>query len=170
MDDDKVRCMMEWPYPTSVKEVRGFLGLTGYYRRFVRNYGNIAQPIIALLKANSFVWNVEAKAAWNLLKEAMVNAPVLALPDFNATFVVESDACSTGIRAVLSQKGRPIAFFSKVLSPKKQALSVYEKEMLAVLTTVKKWNAYLLGRHFQIKTDHHSLKFLFDQRTNTPAQ
>ena len=94
----------------------------------------------------------------------------MALPDFNITFVVESDASSIVIGVVLSQKSRPIAYFSKALSPKLQVKSVYEKEMLAILSAVKKWNAYLLGRHFQIKTDHHSLKFLLDQRTNTLAQ
>ena len=170
MDQEKVRCIMNWPYPKSIKEVRGFLGLTGYYRRFVRHYGTIAQPITALLKANSFGWDEEAKVAWDTLKQAMIIAPVLALPDFNSTFIIESDASNTGIGAILSQKGRPIAFFSKALSPKLQAKSVYEKEMLAVLAAVKKWNAYLLGRHFKIKTDHHSLRFLLDQKTNTPAQ
>ena len=100
----------------------------------------------------------------------MITAPVLALPDFNETFVVESDASHRGIGAVLTQKGRLIAYFSKALGPRHQVLSVYDKEMLAILLAVKKWNAYLLGRHFHIKTDHHSLKFLLDQRTNTPAQ
>ena len=170
MNQGKIQSILQWPYPHSVKEVRGFLGLTGYYRRFIRNYGIIAQPITALLKTNSFVWTEEARETWDRLKQAMVTAPVLALPDFQSTFVVESNASNNGIGAVLSQKGRPIAFFSKALSPKQQATSVYKKEMLAVLTAVKKWTAYLLGRHFLIKTDHHSLKFLLDQKTNTPAQ
>ena len=148
MDREKVSCMMNWPYPTSVKEVRGFLGLTGYYRRFIRHYGLIAQPLTALLKKNAFHWTDTSQTAWNQLKQAMIKAPVLALPDFNSLFVVESDACSTGIGAVLSQLGRPVAFFSKALSMKHQALSVYEKEMLAILLAVKKWNSYLMGRHF----------------------
>ena len=94
---------------------------------------------------------------------------MLALPDFNEVFVVEFDALSGGIRVVLTQKGRPITYFCKALSPKHQALFVYEKEMLAFLVAVKKWTAYLLGRHFNIKTDHHSLKCLLDLRTNTPS-
>ena len=170
MDADKIACIVNWPYPKTVKDVRGFLGLTGYYRKFIRHYGTIAQPITTLLKTNSFFWNDKAQTAWDLLKTAIVTAPVLALPDFEVTFVVDSDASSTGLGAVLSQKGHPIAFFSKALSPKLQAKSVYEKEMLAILSAVKKWNAYLLSRHFQIKTEHKSLKFLLDQRTNTPAQ
>ena len=83
---------------------------------------------------------------------------------------MESDASSEGIGVALSQGGRSIAYFSKGLSPKHQVLSVYEKEMLAILAAVKKWNAYLIGRHFQIKTDHYSLKFLLDQQANTPTQ
>ena len=94
------------------------------------------------------MWSEEARAAWDQLKQAMVTAPLLALPDFNALFVVEADARSVGIGVVLSQQGRPLAFFSKALSVKHQSLSVYEKEMLAILLAVKKWNAYLLGRHF----------------------
>lgn len=99
----------------------------------------------------------------------MVSAPMLALPDYNATFMVESDASNLGIGAVLTQGGRPLAYFSKSLSPKHQALSVYDKKMLAILAVVKKWNAYLVGKHFQIKTDHYSLKFLLDQKATTPA-
>ena len=99
----------------------------------------------------------------------MVSASILALPNFNTTFVVESDACNEGIGAVLSQARRPIAYFNKGLAPKHQVLAFYEKEMMAILATVKKWIAYLTGRHFQIKTDHYSLKFLLDQKANTPA-
>ena len=96
MAKEKVQCVVNWPYPNSIKEVRGFLELTGYYKRFVKHYGIIAQPITALLKTNAFVWNEEAKTAWDNLKQAMVTAPVLALPDFNSTFIVESDASNTG--------------------------------------------------------------------------
>ena len=87
----------------------------------------------------------------------MVSAPVLVLPDFTQPFVVEAYASSHGIGAVLSQGGRPVAYFSKALSSQHQTLSVYEKEMMVVLVAVKKWNSYLLGQHFKIKTDHQSL-------------
>ena len=100
----------------------------------------------------------------------MASAPLLALPDFSKEFTIEADASQSGIGAVLSQGGRPVAYFSKGLSPKHQLLSVYGKEMLAILVAVKKWSSYVIGRHFKIRTDHHSLKFLLDQRTHTPAQ
>ena len=99
----------------------------------------------------------------------MVSAQVLTQLDFNVLFVVESNASSHGIDVVLSQKGKPLAFFNKALSPRLQAMSVYEKQMLTILAVMKKWNAYFLGRHFQIKTNHHNLKFLHDQKTNTPT-
>ena len=100
----------------------------------------------------------------------MVTTLVLALPEFNLTFKVEFDASNTGIGAVLSQSGKPIAFYSKAFVPRHQVLSVYEKEMLTILSAVKKWSAYLIGRHFKIKTDHFSLTFLLDQKAITPAQ
>ena len=104
------------------------------------------------------------------MKQAIISAHVLALPNFNEPLVVESDASSLGIEPVLTQGGHPIAYFNKALSPRHQTLSIYEKEMLAILVAVKKWNAYLVGRHFHIKTDHYNLKFSLDQKVTTPAQ
>ena len=100
----------------------------------------------------------------------MSSPPILALPDFNQEFIVVIDAFGNGIGTVLMQKRRPLGFFSKVLGSKHQALSVYEKEMLAIVTAVLKWRAYLVGRHFIIKTDHQSLKYILEQRIHTPLQ
>ncbi|GJX89121.1 putative mitochondrial protein [Tanacetum coccineum] len=100
----------------------------------------------------------------------MITTHVLGLPNFNKEFVVETDACDVGIGAVLLQEGHPIAYMSKALSPKHQALSTYEKEFLAVLLALEKWRGYLMDRHFKIKTDHFSLKYLLDQRLTTPSQ
>ncbi|GJX25621.1 retrotransposon-related protein [Tanacetum coccineum] len=161
---------LKWPTPDNVKQLRGFLGLTGYYRRFIKDYASISKPLTLLLKKNSFVWNPNAQTAFETLKEAMSQASVLALPNFNKPFTIETDASGMGIGAVLQQEGHPIAYLSKSLSSKHQALSTYEKEFYAVLMALEKWRGYLLDRHFKIKTDHFSLKYLLDQRLTTPFQ
>ncbi|GJT52264.1 retrotransposon-related protein [Tanacetum coccineum] len=169
-DSTKVQVMRDWPTPVNIKKLRGFLGLTGYYRRFIKNYAAISRPLTALLKKNSFEWSDLAQQAFDNLKEAMSNAPVLALPNFQQAFVVETDASEEGIGAVLQQNGHPIAFLSRSLAPRHKGLSTYEKELWAVVYALEKWRGYLLGRHFKIKTDHFSLKYLMEQRLSTPFQ
>lgn len=100
----------------------------------------------------------------------MSSAPVLALVDFNKTFIIETDACSKGMGAVLMQEGRPIAFFSKALASRHMGLSTYEKEYMAVLSAVERWRHYLQGSHFIISTDHHRLKYLLEQRVTIALQ
>ena len=114
------------------------MGLTGYYRRFIYNYAQKAQALNRMLKANNFHWTDEAREAFDALKRAITSAPVLRLPDFSQEFDLETDASGTGLGAILSQQRHPIAFLSKILSPKNQALSVYDKEMLAILFAVEK--------------------------------
>jgi hypothetical protein len=150
--------------------LRGFLGLTGYYRKFVKNYGKIAAPLTALLKKNSFTWTPAAAQAFQTLKMAMCTTPVLALPDFKKTFVLECDASGKGIGVVLMQEGRPLAFTSKQLSERSLGKSIYEKEMLAILHVVDLWRPYLLEQRFQIKTDHQSLKYFLEQCISSPEQ
>ena len=162
--------MKEWPTPLNVKQLRGFLGLTGYYRRFIKGYGIISKPLTALLKKNSFEWSPSAQEAFAKLKSAMVQAPVLGLPNFDKEFIVETDACGTGIDTVLMQDGHPLAYLSKALSLKHQALSTYEKEFLAVIMALEKWKGHLMDRHFKIKKDHFSLKYLLNQILTTPFQ
>ena len=146
------------------------MGLTGYYRKFVKGYGQISAQLIALLKKDSFCWSKEDELAFQQLKDVMVKPLVLALPNFDHPFVVECDACGRRIRAVLMQHGRPIAYHSQALKGKNLALSTYEKELLAVVTAVKRWRTYLVGRPFTVKTNQQSLKYLLEQKSGTPAQ
>ncbi|GMI96881.1 hypothetical protein HRI_003357400 [Hibiscus trionum] len=138
MDNTKVECILNWPTPAIVKDLRGFLGLSGYYRRFIKDYGTIAMPLTNLLKKGWWKWLDVEEAAFIKLKRAISSAPVLTLPDFNAEFSIETDASEMGVGVVLVQKGKPLAFFSRGLGVRHQGLSVYEKEMLAVLMAVKK--------------------------------
>ncbi|KAL4379488.1 hypothetical protein GQ457_02G040490 [Hibiscus cannabinus] len=170
VDQAKIQTMLNWPTPTNVSELRGFLGITGYYRKFVRNYGIIAKPLTNLLKKGKFAWHTEAEGAFQELKNVMTSTPTLAMPNFNEPFVIEADASGTGIGAILSQQGRPIAFMSRALGISKLSLSVYEKEMLAIIHAIRIWRPYLMGSKFYIETDQRSLKYLLDQRIGTLEQ
>lgn len=136
----------------------------------MQNYGPISKPLTNLRRKNSFHWNEEAQHAFDALKTAMIAARILALPNFLKPFVVETDASGLGIGAVLMQDAHAIAYLSKALSPNHQHLSAYKKEFLAVVIAVEKWTPYLLGRHFIIKTNHFSLKYLIEQQITTPFQ
>jgi hypothetical protein len=124
---NKIKAMREWPIPKTLKKLRVFLGLTSYYRKFVKNYGQITTPLTILLKKESFSWIEEATKAFEKLKEAMCMNPVLATPDFTKRFIVECDALGHGIGAVLMQEGRPLAFESSQLKGKNLVKPIYEK-------------------------------------------
>lgn len=160
VDQSNVRAMTALPVPTTVTELRGFLGLTGYCRKFVRDYGLIARPLTNLLRKGKFVWDYDADQAFNNLKTAMTTTPTLALPDFSKPFVIKTDASGEGIGAVLSQQGQPIAFMSRSLGVLKKAWSTYAHEMLAIIVAICTWRPYLLGRKFTIQTDQRSLRYM----------
>lgn len=170
MDQNKITAMLNWPRPSNVSDLRGFLGLTGYYRKFVRNYGLIARPLTDLLKKGKFGWPDVAESVFTELKTAMTTTPTLAMPNFSEPFTIESDASGNDIDAVLSQQGQPIAFMSRALGPTKQSWSVYAKEMLAIIHVIQTWRPFLLGIKFYIQTDQCSLKYWLEQRIATPEQ
>nr|KYP39590.1 Transposon Ty3-G Gag-Pol polyprotein [Cajanus cajan] len=170
METSKVQAVIDWPVPKTIKQLRGFLGLTGYYRRFIQGYASIANPLTDLLKKDNFKWSNEADAAFIALKQAITTAPVLSLPDFSQPFVLETDASGSGIGAVLSQNKHPIAFFSKKLSNRMTKQSAYTREFYAITEAIAKFRHYLLGHRFIIRTDQKSLKSLLDQTLQTPEQ
>ncbi|XP_012844847.1 PREDICTED: uncharacterized protein LOC105964883, partial [Erythranthe guttata] len=169
VDPRKINGVKDWPQPANVKALRGFLGLTGYYRKFVKHYGIIAKPLTDLLRKGQFEWSEAATLAFDQLKQAMSTTPILQLPNFSKVFIVETDACDSGIGDVLMQEGHPLAFLSKALGPKSLGLSVYEK-FLAILLAVQKWRDYLVHATFVIRTDQRSLKYLLEQKITTPIQ
>jgi hypothetical protein len=170
MDETKVEAVQSWPTPRSVRGLRGFLGLAGYYRRFIQNFGTIAAPLTQLLKKNSFQWNEAATASFFDLKKALTAAPVLQLPDFEQCFTVECDASGSGFGAVLHQGKGPVAFFSKQFAPRHLKVAAYERELIGLVQAVRHWRPYLWGRQFSVKTDHYALKFMLDQRLSTIPQ
>jgi hypothetical protein len=170
MDRSKIQTVLDWPTPENIKQLRGFLGLTGYYRKFIQSYAQIATPLTELLKKDAFKWNTAADMAFHTLKKAITSAPVLALPQFTIPFTLETDASGSGIGAVLSQNGHPIAYFSRKLAPRMQKQSAYTREFFAITEAIAKFRHYLLGHKFIIKTDQKSLKSLMDQSLQTPEQ
>lgn len=155
-NQSKIAAMLELPLLKTLKELRGFLGLTGYYRKFGKGYNTIAWPLTEQLKKDSFQWEEAATQAFEKLKRAMTSVPVLALPDFSRPFIVETDASGYGLRAVFMQNQRPIASFSQVLTARARLKSVYERKLMAIVLAIQKWRSYLLGQRFIVRTDQQS--------------
>jgi hypothetical protein len=168
MEKDKVKAIQSWPAPTNVVGVRSFLGLAGYYRRFVHNFSRIASPLSELLqKDKPFQWKNEQQLAFEQLKKAVSSAPVLAIPDESLPYVVTTDASGFAVGATISQDHgqglQPIAFMSKKMLPAERSYPTHEQELLAVICALKEWRHYLHGQKFCIITDHQSLKYLSTQ-------
>ena len=165
-DPTKVEKVATWPTPTTTKEVQQFLGFAGYYRRFVRDFAEIARPLHRLTERTSvFRWTDECQAAFKELRQRLVTAPVLAYPDYSKPFTLDTDASATGIGGVLSQQDsdgreRVIAYASRVLSKPERNYCVTRRELLAVVYFAQQFKPYLLGRRFTLRTDHGSLTWL----------
>ena len=173
-DPDKRRAVQEFPIPETKKQIRSFLGLTGYYRKFIENYSIIAAPLSDLTKKmlpERIRWTRECEQAFAKLKESLCESPILKSPDFSKQFLLQTDASNRGAGAVLSQlddsgHDRPIAYFSRKFLPREQRYSTIEQECLAIKLAVEVFNMYLVGRHFVIQTDHRSLKWLNSLKEN----
>lgn len=166
----KVEAIHQWPVPQSTKVVYNFLGLARFYQQFIKSYATIVAPLVKITMLERFQWLNQAQAAFEHLKRALSEAPVLALPNFQLPFTVEIDTSGVGMGTVLSQQGHPIAFFNKSFTPRFLGASTYVQELFAITATVKKWCQYLLGHRFTIITDYWSLKELLTQVIQTPEQ
>ncbi|GBG82452.1 hypothetical protein CBR_g34829 [Chara braunii] len=167
-EDAKVANIRDWPRPQTVTEVRSFLGMTGYYRPFVKNYSTIAYPLTDLTRLDTpWEWTEECEASFKKLKYDLTHYEVLKLPDPDKPFVVTTDASQYGIGVVLAQqegpKLRPIEYMSKKISSHKLAKSTYERELYALYRALVHWRHYLLGRFFYVRSDHETLRWIKTQ-------
>jgi hypothetical protein len=168
-DPAKVQTVKDWPVPTNMHELRQFLGLANYFRKFIRGYSLLAAPLTSLTGARTpWVWGEEQQAAFQALKDKLISAPILALPDFSKPFKVVCDACDFGIGAVLMQDDKVVAYYSKKLLPAERNYHATERELLAVVAALKEWRCYLLGKPFQVITDHQTNTWLQQQATLSP--
>ncbi|KAL4387927.1 hypothetical protein GQ457_09G018130 [Hibiscus cannabinus] len=171
VDPKKVEAIVNWKQPTSVTEIRSFLGLAGYYWRFVSGFSKVAAPLTKLLqKGVKYEWSDARQHAFEKLKEALINAPVLTQPVSGKEFVVYSDASYVGLGCVLMQEGRVIAYASRQLKPHEVNYPTHDLELITVVFALKVWRHYLYGERCHLFTDHKSLKYLFDVRTQRCPQ
>jgi hypothetical protein len=174
MEEGKVEKVKNWLPPRNLKEVRQFLGFTGYYRYFIKGYSVIAKPLLELTRqATPWHWDPPQQNTFKMLKTKMCEKPVLQQPDFTKTFYLQTDASAYGVGAVLSQEGglpnsptqkpkrHPIAYFSATFTPTEQNYNVYEREFLGVVKSLDHWHPYLIWteKPFIIETDHENLTY-----------
>ena len=166
---EKVKAIVEWPTPSSVKDVRSFLGLASYYRKFIRGFSELAKPLTNLTKKGiDWHWESAEETAFLKLKTAMATAPVLQLPDFDKPFVLTTDASNAAVGAILEQdlgQGlRPVAYASRKLNHAESRYSAYERELLGIVWAIAQWKHYFQGPHtLVVQTDHAPLRHLPNQ-------
>lgn len=179
MDCTKIRAVVEWPTPSSRRELQRFLGFANFYRRFIRSYSSLAAPLTALTSSKvKFNWSPAAENAFQVLKRRFTSAPVLVHPDPARQFIVEVDASDVGVGAVLSQRSakdnkvHPCAFFSHRLTPTEQNYSIGDRELLAVKLALEEWRHWLEGASepFLVWTDHRNLEYLRSAKRLNPRQ
>jgi hypothetical protein len=164
VDPSKVQEVMDWKPPTSVDQIRSFLGIAGYYHRFIPDFSRIAKPMTELLKKGvKFSWDQKCDDAFHILRDHLTTAPVLAQPDVSKPFDIYCDASGTGLGCVLMQDHRVIAYASRALRVHEQNYPTHDLELAAVIHALKIWRHHLMGAKCHIYTDHKSLKYIFTQ-------
>ena len=166
-DPAKVSTVKNWPRPNSVRDVRGFIGLCSYYRKFVKNFTHIARPLHRLTeKGQRFSWSSECEESFNTLKKALCSTPVLAFPTQSDKYILDTDASNESMGAVLSQvqngEERVIAYFSKSFSKTERRYCVTRKELFAIVSAIKHFHHHLYGAEFLVRTDHGALRWLLN--------
>ncbi|KAK1681686.1 hypothetical protein QYE76_042534 [Lolium multiflorum] len=165
VDPSKIKTVAEWKAPTTQTEVRAFLGLAGYYRRFVEGFSSIARPMTQLLKKDKkFEWTNKCEESFQQLKSRLTSAPILIMPDITKPFDVYCDASKIGLGCVLMQEGKVISYLSRQLKQHEQNYPTHDLELAAVVLALKVWRHYLMGNQCEIYSDHKSLKYIFTQK------
>ncbi|KAK8916912.1 hypothetical protein KSP39_PZI022412 [Platanthera zijinensis] len=165
VDPAKVEAIINWPRPTTVTEIRSFLGLASYYRKFVNGFSAIALPLTKLTRKNAlFLWTKECQEAFDELKTRLTTAPVLVMPCGIEGFQIYSDASLKGLGCVLMQNGKVVAYASRQLKDSERNYPTHDLELAAVIFALKIWRHYLYGAQCEIFTDHKSLKYIFSQK------
>jgi hypothetical protein len=165
VDPAKVKAVMKWEVPRTATEIRRFLGLDGYYRRFIKDFSRIVTLLTALTQKNAkFIWGPNQERAFETLKQRLSSAPILTLPDGSKDFVVYCDASVNGLGCVLMQRHNMIAYASRQLKKHEENYATHDLELGAVVFALKIWCHYLYGTQFVVYSDHKSLKHIFDQK------
>ena len=165
VDPKKIEAVLEWKPPKNVIEIRSFLGLAGYYRRFVKGFSLIAAPLTRLLQKDvRFEWNDKCQNSFEKLKTMLTEAPVLTQPVSGRPYDVYSDASHNGLGCVLMQESKVVAYASRQLKPHEKNYPTHDLELAAIVFALKIWRHYLYGEKCHLYTDHKSLKYLLTQK------
>jgi len=165
VDPSKIEVVLKWESPKSIFEIKSFLGLAGYYRRFIEGFSKLALPLTKLTrKGQAFVWDTQCEHSFQTLKERLTTAPVLVLPNLREPFEVYCDASKMGLGRVLMQNGQMVAYASRQLKTHERNYPTHDLELAAVVFALKMWRHYLFGSKFEVFSDHKSLKYLFSQK------
>lgn len=173
---DRIEAIINYERPKSIRSLRRFLGMANYYRRFISNFSELTAPLTNLLrnKPKSIKWSTTAEQSFNGIKERLISAPVLASPNFNLPFVIQTDASDSAIAAILTQEHDNgecvVAYFSQKLSPAQQNYAASEKEGLAVLSAIDKFRPYIEGTHFVVVTDASALTHIMNGKWRSSSR
>jgi hypothetical protein len=170
-DPKKVAAVQDWPVPTDIHQLRSFLGLTNYFRRFIQGYASLTRPLVELTRATvPYAWGEAQQRAFEQVKFCLLSAPVLVMPDWSKPFTVTCDASGFASGAVLMQDGHPVAYASRKFNEAEVRKSPYERELLAAYQALLDWRCYLDGSQFTIVSDHNPLKYLQSQQQLSSKQ
>jgi hypothetical protein len=171
VDPEKIEAIRGWPTPRNVSDVKSFMGLVGYYRRFIVGFSKIPHPITYLQeKGTKFEWTLKCEKNFNLLKELLTSAPMLNIVDLNEIFLVCTDTCKEGLGGVLRKNGHVIGYESRKVKEHERNYAMHDLELADISHALRMWRHYLMGKKFELRIDHIGLKYLFEKSTLNSKQ